>query len=98
MEQTKDNLLHDYNKAVESFTEADYSSFFRNIRPAIEYLCQFLIFDIWGNESQALDLINGEVSIVKDRTSMSRNIIFNNNFSGVIYRRRRNIRHKWVFR
>lgn len=67
MEQTKDNLLHDYNKAVESFTEADYSSFFRNIRPAIEYLCQFLIFDIWGNESQALDLINGEVSIVKDR-------------------------------
>ena len=68
MEQTKDNLLHDYNKAVESFVEADYSSFFRNIRPAIEYMCQYFIFDIWGNESQALDLINGEVSIVKDRT------------------------------
>lgn len=68
MEQTKENLIHDYNLAVESYNKADYSSFFRNIRPAIEYLSQFLIFEIWGNEREAIDLINGDTSITKNRT------------------------------
>ncbi len=67
MEQIKENLIHDYNLAVKSYNNADYSSFFRNIRPAIEYLAQFLIFDIWENEEQAIDLINGDTSITKNR-------------------------------
>lgn len=67
MEQTKENLKHDYNLAVESFNNKDYSSFFRNIRPAIEGLSQFLIFDFLNNEVEALDLINGDASIIKQR-------------------------------
>lgn len=68
MEQTKESLRHDYNIAVESYNEADFSSFFRNVRPAIEYLSQFLIFDIWGDESESIDLINGDATITKSRT------------------------------
>lgn len=68
MELTKENLIHDFNLAVESFNKADYSSFFRNIRPAIECISQFLIFEIWGDKDQAMDLINGETSITKTRT------------------------------
>ena len=63
MEQTKENLKHGYNLAVKSFNDADYRSFFLNIRPAIELLSQYLIFDFIDNEEKALDLINGDASI-----------------------------------
>lgn len=63
MEQTKESLKHGYNLAVKSFNDADYRSFFLNIRPAIELLSQYLIFDFMDNEEKALDLINGDASI-----------------------------------
>jgi len=63
MEQTKESLKHVYNLAVKSFNDADYRSFFLNIRPAIELLSQYLIFDFMDNEEKALDLINGDASI-----------------------------------
>ena len=63
MEQTKESLKHGYNLAVKSFNDADYRSFFLNIRPAIELLSQYLIFDFIDNEEKALDLINGDASI-----------------------------------
>lgn len=68
MQQTKDSLIHDHNLAAAAFNAQDYSSFFRNIRPAIERLSQLLIFDIMGDEEKALDLINGDASITKGRT------------------------------
>ena len=68
MDEIKECLRHDYNLAVESYNNEDYSSFFRNIRPSIENLSQFLIFDICQDEMQALDLINGESSIINDRS------------------------------
>jgi DNA-binding transcriptional MerR regulator len=71
MEQTKENLQHVYNLSVESFNGKDYATFFRNIRPGIEYLSQFLIFDFLGNEDDALDLINGDTSITKSRSDNS---------------------------
>lgn len=67
MEQTKENFKHDFNLAVKSFNEADYSSFFRNIRPSIELLSQYLIFDFMDNEEKALDLINGSTSINRNK-------------------------------
>ena len=67
MEQTKEQLQHDYNLAVKSFNEADYSSFFRNIRCAIELLSQYLIFDFMDDEEKACDLIDGVTSIYKNR-------------------------------
>lgn len=63
MEQTKESLKHGYNLAVKSFNDADYRSFFLNIRPAIELLSQYLIFDFMDDEEKALDLINGDASI-----------------------------------
>lgn len=74
MEQIKENLLHVYNLSVESFNKKDYSAFFRNIRPGIEYLSQFLIFDFLGDEEEAEDLINGETSITKNRDDNSYSI------------------------
>ena len=60
MEQIKEDLQHVYNLSVESFNKKEYSAFFRNIRPGIEYLSQFLIYDFFGNEDEAEDLINGD--------------------------------------
>ena len=63
MEQTKENLLNVYNLSVDFFNKKDYPAFFCNIRPGMEYLSQFLIFDFIDNEEEALDLINGDASI-----------------------------------
>lgn len=74
MEQIKEKLLHVYNLSVESFNKKDYSAFFRNIRPGIEYLSQFLIFDFLSDEEEAKDLINGDTSITKNRDDNSYSI------------------------
>lgn len=62
MEQIKDSFKHDFNLAVKSFNEKDYTSFFRNIRPAMELLGKLSIYDILG-ENDALDLLEGDTSI-----------------------------------
>lgn len=74
MEQIKEDLQHVYNLSVESFNKKEYSAFFRNIRPGIEYLSQFLIYDFFGNEDEAEDLINGDTSISKNREDNSYSI------------------------
>ena len=66
MEDIKEGILHDYNAAVESFNKKDYRGFFMNIRPSIEWLSKLMIMDIVGNEDDAYDIIDGEVSIVKN--------------------------------
>lgn len=65
MEDIKEGILHDYNAAVESFNKKDYRGFFMNIRPSIEWLSKLMIMDVVGNEDDAYDIIDGEVSIVK---------------------------------
>lgn len=67
MEQTKESLEQRYNCAVRSYNDADYRSFFLNIRPSIELLSQYLIFDFMDNEEKALSLISGEASIIWKR-------------------------------
>lgn len=74
MEQIKEELLQVYNLSVDSFNKKEYSAFFRNIRPGIEYLSQFLIYDFLGNEEEAEDLINGDTSITKNRDDNSYSI------------------------
>lgn len=66
MDEIKEGILHDYNAAVMSFNQKDYRSFFMNIRPSIEWLSKLMIVDIVGNENVAYDIIDGEVSIVKN--------------------------------
>lgn len=74
MEQLKDSFKHDFNLAVKSFNEKDYTSFFRNVRPAMELLGKLAIYDILG-ENDAADLIEGDISITWDRTTKIYKII-----------------------
>ena len=69
MEEIKQYLKHDYDVAVDAFNKRDYRGFFRNIRPAIELLCKLLIHEFVSDEDLAKDIISGNVSIKKDRTS-----------------------------
>lgn len=65
MENIKKNLKRDYNLAVQAFNAKDYITFFRNIRPAIELLSKFTIYDLLGDEKLAMDLIGGSKMIIK---------------------------------
>jgi len=69
MEEIKEYLKHDYDIAVDAFNKRDYRGFFRNIRPAIELLCKLLIHEFVSDDDLAEDIISGNVSIKKDRTS-----------------------------
>ena len=69
MEEIKQYLKHDYDVAVDAFNKGDYRGFFRNIRPAIELLCKLLIHEFVSDEDLAENIISGNVSIKKDRTS-----------------------------
>ena len=69
MEEIKQYLKHDYDIAVDAFNKRDYRGFFRNIRPAIELLCKLLIHEFVSDEELAEDIISGNVSVKKDRTS-----------------------------
>ncbi len=74
MQQTKTDLFHDYHLAVDSFNSKDYSAFFRNIRPSIELISQFLIFDFLNNDKRARDIINGDAYFEKDKVNYSYSI------------------------
>lgn len=52
--------------ALDAFGRADNSSFFRNVRPAIEQLAIYLMFDIWGDEAAIYDLLEGVACVEKD--------------------------------
>lgn len=69
MESLKNSLKHDYNLAVDSFNDKDYISFFRNIRPAIEWMCRLLIRDILGKQSDYDEIMQGKKSISKSYDS-----------------------------
>ena len=71
MEAIKNSLKHDYNLAVDSFNKKDYVSFFRNIRPAIEWLCKLIIYDILDNKSQYEDIVEGRKTISKSLDGFS---------------------------
>ncbi len=45
MEEIFKNLRNDYTLAMESYGRNEYRYYFRNIRPAIEWLCKLVIAD-----------------------------------------------------
>lgn len=65
MEKIKESLKHDYNLAVDCFNNKDYISFFRNVRPAIEWMCRLFIRDVIGNKSDYDSIMNGHKTINK---------------------------------
>lgn len=64
MDTIKNSLKHDYNLAVDCFNKKDYVSFFRNIRPAIEWMCKLLIYDFMG-DSVYNEIMQGKKQISK---------------------------------
>ncbi len=69
MESIKNSLKHDYNLAVDCFNNKDYISFFRNIRPAIEWMCRLFIRDVLEKQSDYDDLMKGKKTIYKSYDS-----------------------------
>ena len=57
MESIKESLKHDYNLAVDCFNNKDYISFFRNVRPAIEWICKLFIRDVVGKKIDYDDIV-----------------------------------------
>lgn len=70
MESIKNSLKHDYNLAVDCFNNKDYISFFRNIRPAIEWLCKLFIRDLL-EESKYDAIMQGRKTISKSYDKFS---------------------------
>lgn len=64
MEKIKNSLKHDYNLAVDCFNNKDYISFFRNVRPAIEWMCKLFIRDLL-EESKYDAIMQGRKTINK---------------------------------
>lgn len=71
MEQRKDELKKEYNLAAELFNEKKYDLFLRNIRPVISSMSIFMIYDMLDNEDKARDLISGNISFAKDKSTNS---------------------------
>lgn len=65
MEIMKNSLKHDYNLAVDCFNNKDYISFFRNVRPAIEWMCRLFIRDVIGKETDYDNIMDGHKTISK---------------------------------
>lgn len=70
MEKIKNSFIHDYNLAVDCFNKKDYTSFFRNVRPAIELLCKLVIYDIINNDVTSADIVEGRKTIQKGRDNI----------------------------
>lgn len=69
MEIIKNSLKHDYNLAVDCFNNKDYISFFRNVRPAIEWMCRLFIRDVIGKKTDYDNIMDGHKTISKSYDS-----------------------------
>lgn len=69
MESIKNSLKHNYNLAVDCFNNKDYISFFRNVRPAIEWMCRLFIRNVIGNKTDYDNIMDGHKTISKSYDS-----------------------------
>lgn len=59
MEEIFKNLRNDYTLAMESYGRNEYRYYFRNIRPAIEWLCKLVIADQLDGKCNPSDIFDG---------------------------------------
>lgn len=59
MEEIFNNLLKDYSLAMEHYNRGEYTFYFRNIRPALEWLCKFVIADQLDEKCNPSDIFCG---------------------------------------
>lgn len=65
MEKIKQEFKHDYNLAINFYNNGDIVSFLRNLRPAIEYFCRIVVYDLLGQEV-AEEVLAGKKKITAD--------------------------------
>lgn len=71
MEQLFSQFKNDYSLAMENYRKGAYTYFFRNIRPAIEWLCKLIIADMVEGKSKPSDIFNGEKVIRRSGSEYS---------------------------
>lgn len=69
IERLKAAFEHDYKEAAAKFGSADYVSFLRNMRPAMEWLCKIIAYDVLEDNVLYNDLLNGRKVISCDWNS-----------------------------
>lgn len=63
----RERLYNNYNRAINNYNSQDYEGFFQSIRPAIEWLCQFLVVNFISDESLVEDLIFGNKKFIIEK-------------------------------
>lgn len=66
IERLKNAFLHDYKEAISKYGCADYVSFLRNMRPALEWLCKIVTLDVLGDVNLYNALLNGNKTVSCD--------------------------------
>lgn len=64
IDNIKESLKRDFNRAVEEYNSKEYIFFYRDMRVALENLTKLMLVDTLGNETLADELINGTKSII----------------------------------
>lgn len=63
MEDLFKNLRNDYTLATESYGKSEFIYYFRNIRPAIEWLCKLVIADQLDGKCKPSDIFDGTKTV-----------------------------------
>lgn len=64
IENIKESLKRDFNRAVEEYNSKEYIFFYRDMRVALENLTKLMLADTLGNEMLADELISGTKNII----------------------------------
>lgn len=57
----------DYKEAISKYGQGNYVLFLRNLRPALEWLCKIVVFDVLDNEELYNNLLKGTKNISCNR-------------------------------
>lgn len=63
MEGLFNNLSREYRLAMDHYDRGEYTLFFRNIRPALEWLCKFIIADQLNGKCKPEDIFSGKKQV-----------------------------------
>lgn len=69
IDRLKTAFEHDYKESVAKFGSGDYVSFLRNMRPAMEWLCKIIAYDVLEDETLYNNLLDGSKVISCDWNS-----------------------------
>ena len=59
-DEIKNEFKQNYNTAIQFYNEGNWKVFYNHYRPAIEYFCRLIVFDLTDNDNRANELINDQ--------------------------------------